>query len=107
MQKFIDELGNKANNYTIYAFVGEHHCLANKIYKTKVNVIHSPSTRKDGSDTCIQVFVGMLLTLEKFDEYIIVTRDHFGSSLVEMIQCSTLGWKGKEAYIVTDPSKII
>jgi hypothetical protein len=72
--------------FHIYAFVGEHHPLATKIdSKSTVNYIISPSTRKDGTDTCMQIVVGMMLANEMFDHYMIGTRDHFGGALVDLI----------------------
>lgn len=32
----------------------------------------------------------------KYDEYIIVTRDHIGASLFEMIKYDPLGWKERK-----------
>lgn len=104
--KFIDNIADLIANYTIYAFIGEHHCLAEKVFPQPVIKIISPSTRPDGTDTCMQVYTGMLLTLEKYDGYIIVTQDHYGSTLVEMITSSIFGWKAKPARVVSRPSQL-
>lgn len=106
MPKFIHNISNKLHKYTIYVFVGEHHCLVEKELPPEVIKIISPSTRSDGTDTCMQVYTGMLLSLEKHEEYIIVTRDHFGSALVEMITSTNLGWVPKLGRIVTSPSQL-
>lgn len=106
MPRFIDGISNRLKDFTVYVFVGEHHCLVDKEFPSSVIKVISPSTRPDGSDSCMQVYAGMLLTLEKYDEYIIVTRDHYGSALIEMITCPNLGWKQKKARLVTNPSKL-
>lgn len=106
LPKFIDEIKDRVNEFVIYAFVGEHHCLSDKIFPESVIKILSPSTRPDGSDTCMQVYTGVMLACEMFDNYIIATRDHFGSTLVEMISTSGLGWKNKNARLVSKPSQL-
>lgn len=106
LPKFIDEIKHRVNEFVIYAFVGEHHCLSDKIFPEGVIKISSPSTRPDGSDTCMQVYTGVMLACEMFDNYIIVTRDHYGSALVEMISTPGLGWKHKNARLVSKPSQL-
>lgn len=111
MPKFIDDIKDmsfrpKYTSVTIYAFVGEHHCLVDKDFPEYVIKIISPSTRPDGTDSCIQVYTGMLLAREEYDTYLIATRDHFGSALVEMIMTSNLGWNNKYAKVVTKPAHI-
>jgi hypothetical protein len=106
LQKFIYEIVERINEFTVYAFVGEHHCLVDRQLPNGVIRIISPSTRSDGTDTCMQVYVGMLLTIEAHDNYLIATRDHFGSTLVEMITCPNLGWVNKPARLVTKASQL-
>jgi hypothetical protein len=101
MPKFLDNIIERLNEFTIYVFVGEHNALIERKLPKDVIKVISPSTRPDGTDTCMQVYTGMLLSLDKHDEYIIVTRDHFGSALVEMITSSNLGWKPRSARVVT------
>ena len=100
MPNFINILPHDGN-IVIYAFVGEHNHLVDKKFNKKVIKVISPSTRPDGTDTCMQVYTGMLLVKELFDIYYIATRDHFGSTLVEMIQCENLGWTPKVAKQVS------
>lgn len=106
LPKFIDAISNKLHNYIVYAFIGEHHCLSEKEYPPGVIKITSPSTRSDGTDTCMQVYTGMLLSQEKYESYIIATRDHYGSTLVEMISSPGLGWSPKKARLVTNPTQL-
>lgn len=105
MPKIIDELG-ETKYMEIYGFVGEHHCLANKKYGEKVNKIISPSNRKDGTDTCMQVFVGYLLTEDKYDTYLIATKDHYGFTLVDVIMSNNFSWKNKIGKVITDISQL-
>ena len=106
LPKFIEEMGDRIREYSVYAFVGEHHCLSDKNFGSEVIKVLSPSTRSDGTDTCMQVYMGMLLAQEAYDDYIIVTRDHYGSALVEMITTSGLGWNAKSARLVTKVSQL-
>lgn len=109
MPNFIFEVLQEISDLVIYGFVGEHHCLANKEYPSGVIKIISPSTRTDGTDSCIQVFTGYLLSTESYNIYYIATRDHFGSSLVEMISSNSLPWNKtttKTAKLVTQVSHI-
>ena len=104
MPKFFNEIPiHDLNNpnLTVYGFIGMHHSLVDKMNHPKMIKIISPSTRADGTDTCMQVYVGMLLTRALYDHYIIVTRDHFGYALVEMITTSSLDWTSKSAKVIT------
>jgi hypothetical protein len=106
LPKLIFSINTKIPNLSIYAFVGEHHALYNAKYPEEVKKIISPSTRPDGTDTCIQVFTGAALARESYDYYLIATRDHFGSALVEMISSPDLGWIPKHAKLVTKAADI-
>ena len=93
-------------NLWIYAFVGKHHsqsAVISSIKHPRVSKILSPSTRKDGTDTCMQIYVGMFLYDETFEEYMVCTRDHFGDTLVEFIESNEQDqpWKSKKATLVT------
>ncbi|HSW76873.1 MAG TPA: putative dsRNA-binding protein [Candidatus Saccharimonadales bacterium] len=104
MPKFFEEIPEKDlmnDNLHVYGFIGINHPLMNKMLHPKFIQVKSPSTRKDGTDTCIQVTIGCWLALEKYDQYIIVTRDHFGPSLVDMITSTNMNWKNKQAKLVT------
>lgn len=107
MPKFIPSIQDKISKYSVRAFVGEHHCLANKLYESGVKVILSPSTRTDGTDTCIQTYVGFLLAAGEFEQYLIATRDHFGSALVDMITAEGMPWKPKHAKVITNSSYLL
>jgi len=109
LPKFIDELYSlidSSENLTVYGFIGKHHCLIEKEFKLGTIKVVSPSTRSDGTDTTIQVYTGLLLAQEKYEKYLIATRDHFGAALVETIMTPNLGWVAKSAKLVTQPKQI-
>lgn len=106
MPNFIQEVTRSIENITIYAFIGQHHCLSNKIFPNCVIKILSPSTRADGTDTCMQMYIGYMLSRNMYDKYLIATRDHYGSAVVDMIKTDTLLWPMKDAQVVTQVSHI-
>jgi hypothetical protein len=101
LPNFIDDVCKEIQGLSIYAFIGYHHALCDKQFAVDVNKVLSPSTRTDGTDSCMQVYVGYFLANNKYDTYLIATRDHFGSSLVDMITSKTLLWPAKKARVVT------
>lgn len=88
------------DKFDVYIFVGKHHFSVDYVFHEKAIKIVSPSTRPDGTDTCMQVSVGSFLTQELYDTYFIATADRFGENLVEMITCNNLGWLSKKACVV-------
>lgn len=92
--------------FDVYVFVGIHHHLANIKLDNHISKIVSPSTRPDGTDSCIQVFTGACLAQNLYDNYFIATRDKFGSALVDMIIAEGLPWEHKKAQVVTDISQV-
>lgn len=109
LPRFFEEIPEQDllnENLTVYGFVGQYHPLYLKFTNEHLVKIASPSTRQDGTDTCIQVYTGMLLALEKHEHYIIATKDHFGSSLVEMISNPNLGWAAKTAQLAISYKQI-
>lgn len=111
LPKLISELPVIYGSFTIYAFVGEHHPLvgANFCQKkahTEIKII-SPSSRPDGTDTCMQLHVGWFLRDNAYDAYLIGTRDHFGGSLVDMITSDQMYWNRKKAFMVSTVDHIL
>jgi hypothetical protein len=90
----------------IFYFIGEHHHNLEKVLPDRVKRIISASSRPDGTDTCIQLHVGVALVNETYDHYIIATRDHFGGSLVDMITAEGYPWKPQKAMMVSTVSQI-
>lgn len=104
-------LAKKNSNISIYAFIGQHHHSAEKKFSNLLTKIIVPTTRKDGVDTFMQMFVGKLLCDEKLSEtdasYAIVTRDHFGHSLAELIWSPTTEWSSKKAAVITTDEQLV
>jgi hypothetical protein len=111
LPSFIDDVVSNIRGLDIYGFVGKHHCLVDKDLPNNAIKIVSPSTRKDGTDSCMQMYVGYLLTLNKYDTYYIATRDHFGGALVDVILGSNeilgLDIKNIKAFEVTKVEHIV
>jgi hypothetical protein len=107
MPHFIDEVQKKIEGMTIYAFVGHHHHLSNKEWLSPIIKILVHSTRPDGTDTAMQVYVGYHLAHHNYDRYYIATRDHYGATLVEMISVQPGPWQSKTAYMVSQVDHII
>lgn len=101
LPKLISQLPKFKGPLTIYAFVGKHHPHASTDFGPEVIKVISPSTRIDGTDTCIQVYAGKFLMENKYELYLVATRDHFGSALVEIISSDYFEWAPKEAALVT------
>lgn len=97
------------SNLHVYAFSGEHASQTKSlegIEHPRLNKIISSSTRKDGTDTCIQLHVGMFLYDETFDVYVVCTRDHYGGALIEFITMKGMLWPSKEGYLATSLNHI-
>lgn len=93
------------HNLWLVLFVGKHthHRDATKALERhrNVSVVESPSMRKNGTDTCVQMHVAIMLHKRAFEHYLVCTRDHFGACLVEFIQDDTPMWSAQSAQIVT------
>lgn len=106
LPKLISQLPSFEGPMVIYAFIGKHHPLASINYSSEVNVILSPSTRPDGTDTCMQVYVGKMLCEHRYEFYLIATRDHFGAALVDIITSDSLAWSSTRATLVSTSDHI-
>ena len=71
----------------IHAFVGKYSPLVGLLEKAHASIVKhiSPSPAKDGTDTFIQMFVGVLLAERRYQNYIIATRDHFAVAMRDII----------------------
>ena len=107
MPKLISQLPVFEGPVTIFAFVGKHHHLAEMDYGDEVIKILSPSTRPDGTDTCMQVHTGRFLMENQYDVYLIATRDHFGGTLMEMIESNAFSWRAKKAMLITSVKHVL
>ncbi len=86
MPKFAAHLSEQhRRDFQCYAFVGEHHALADREQPQGVARVLSPSTRTDGTDSFMQVFAGILLA-QGCTHFVVVTRDHFGAALCDALR---------------------
>lgn len=89
----------------ILIFIGHHHHhLSERDYGVQKVLV--PTTHSNGVDSCMQVYVGTFLQTDKYDRYLIGTRDHFGSALVDLIQSPEMPWTAKTAILVTTEEHI-
>lgn len=88
----------------ILIFIGHHHHLSERDYGVPKVLV--PTTHSNGVDSCMQVYVGTFLQTDKYDRYLIGTRDHFGSALVDLIQSPEMPWTAKTAILVTTEAHI-
>ena len=80
--------GAKHTDIDIYAFASEDHPSFLKLQKQDISPVHLlevPSRRKDGADIGLILTVGGFLFAKKYNNYIIITSDHFGDTLCEII----------------------
>lgn len=74
------------NGATIYAFVGPSYGKRKlKHIPEHVKIVRSQYKGKDSADICMQIHVGGMLAKKQFDRYVIVTKDHFGEALRDII----------------------
>lgn len=107
LPKFVTHLTEQQmRDYACYAFVGEHHALVDRELPSQVTRIVSPSTRPDGSDSCIQVYAGFLVAQQCYDEIVVATRDHFGSALCDQLQSDSLLWTPVKARVVSQTKQL-
>lgn len=98
---------DRGNQIQIYAFVGEHHHSVQNVLPDNVIKKVVKSSRTDAVDSCIQTYVGWLLAKESLDEYVIVTRDHFGFALVDMITGHGYPWAAAKAAVITNKEMMV
>jgi hypothetical protein len=85
---------------SVYIFASKNSGVLSKISSDKFEVIVVPSTRKDGADIALTMYCTKFLLEKKYSKYIIITGDHFGHSLVELIKTEELGWSKQDAIVV-------
>lgn len=100
LHKFPDHIGQFAGKADFYAVIGEHHHLVEKSFPGATKLI-TPTSASNGSDTFIQMLVGSFLTSERYDCYLIATRDRFAVALIDIIKNGSTLWKPCKAFQVT------
>ena len=94
----------------VLLFVGEHHHLASKVPGEDilgVKKIITPSSRKDANDTNIQMCVGAFLVDQTYEKYMIATKDHFGGSIVDIIEKPSKYWSTRKAFHVSHVDHVL
>ena len=89
------------NSVTVHLYLGEHHALSSKESDHRIKKILCPGSRKDLVDTCITMHVAMFLTQKLYDRYWIASRDHFASTVVDLIGWSMIGETSASGKVVT------
>ena len=88
---FIEDL----SKIHIHAFASEDHPSLIKLKELKqtrkkdfesIEIIEVPTTRKDGADIGLMLFVGGFLFKKMYKDYIIITNDHYGDALVDCVR---------------------
>ena len=105
------DLMKRCTNIRVYIFIGKYHHAAEKILQMNptnewnIEIIEVDSSRKDGVDCAIQMYVGKFLDQQIIEKYIIVTRDHFGHTLAELIETSKLS-SGRLSAVATTKNQL-
>ena len=104
---FITEELKKIRQLDIIAFVGDKHPLGSKNFGSDVTHILSDSSRRDGTDCCMQVYCGVFLMQQKYNAYLIVSGDHFAEALADTISSKTQVWSARPAKAVTEMRHVL
>jgi len=76
-------------NIYVYGYLSksrEHELMGNLDCDSRTTIIVAPTTRADGADIALTLGVGRMSVEDPDDGYIIVTCDHFGDALVDILQ---------------------
>lgn len=80
---FIDNV--KSENINILGFVSDYKDAVKKYDDSRVNIVSVPSSRKDASDIGLSFLLGSFLSSKTYENYIIISGDHFAKVLEECI----------------------
>jgi hypothetical protein len=67
----------------IVGFLSKNHPLNKKVVDYSEFIVRVPSTRKDAADVGMILYIGQ--HIDKYDEFIIVTYDHFADSVADCL----------------------
>lgn len=100
----VEEINDSTDiSVDIFAFASRDHPSLLKLKQTEINCVkvEVPSTRKDGADIGLIMSVGGFLFREDYEDFIIVTSDHYGDCLVECVSNidKMFSWNGKPPRI--------
>jgi hypothetical protein len=84
----VEEINNSIDiNVDMFVFASRDHPSLLKLKQTETNciIVEVPSTRRDGADIGLIMSVGGFLFREDYEDFIIVTNDHYGDALVDCV----------------------
>lgn len=96
-------------NLDIYAVCSAHYHGESFAEVKGIKKVLSPALGANASDLCITMLVGAFLRDEKYDGYLLASRDKFVAPLTEIIRngTNTQDWKPKPAYIISSRKHLI
>ena len=107
--RFISEMTSEQMAFVsdIYIFVYKNHPLLDKpLPAEKTTIILTDSSHPNGSDCCIQMYVGLFLLQNEYDDYVIVTEDKFANPLVDHVESKNQKWQAAKAHIILTPQQL-
>jgi hypothetical protein len=111
MQKLLPIVSHLlSEQFLVYLFYSKNCSLIDKLKIIDKDFIHTrqiPSTRPDASDTAIIFFVGHQYFISDNTTFIILTRDHFASSLEDCVAKGTEWLYPSSQSIVQHKNKIL
>lgn len=92
----------------IYVVIGDHHHNSSQEFPGAIKIL-CPSMAANAVDHCMTMMVGSFLQVNRFDTYVLVSRDKFVSPVCEMITKPTVAnsnvvWRLARAEVATKPA---
>lgn len=93
----------------IYAVYSTHYHGQSFAEVAGIKKIPSPALGANSSDLCIAMTLGSFLLEEKYDEYLLASRDKFVAPVTEIIRngVKALGWKPKPAHVISTRAHLL
>lgn len=104
---------SKSKNIDILCVISEDHYMKTKLNLSdpRVRLIEAPTSRSDGADIGIVMYIGFVLAREAYQRYFIVSQDHFADAAVDCIckfdeMVGNVGFQ-REAYACKNVNKLV
>lgn len=104
---------SKSKNISILCVISEDHYMKTKLNLSdpRVRLIEAPTSRSDGADIGIVLYIGFLLAQESYQQYFIVSKDHFSDAAMDCIckfdeMTGSVGFQRK-AYACKSVDKLV
>lgn len=109
LPNFVYTMNEKHINFVekTFVFVYEQNPLIDKKLPSHCILQPTGTSRENGSDCAMILFVGDLLSNHRYDEYIIATKDKFGDVLVDQIRYDKFPWRRADARRVRKVEQLI